>query len=98
MVKNNSTGENSITFLDKLNESGVKNVLDKVCAVFLPSIVHENAPNIIGEAHAKGVRVFASRTGGMPELLKESDVLIEPGSIEDIFFALDNFVRKNFKV
>ena len=44
----------------------------------VPSIVHENAPRVIAEAHAVGMVVCASQVGGVPELLLSDDVMFTP--------------------
>ena len=44
----------------------------------VPSIWEENSPLVVREAQAAGLRVVASRVGGLPELV-EDGVLVPPG-------------------
>ena len=44
----------------------------------VPSIWEENSPLVVREAQAAGLRVVASRVGGLPELVTEG-VLVPPG-------------------
>jgi glycosyltransferase involved in cell wall biosynthesis len=54
----------------------------------LPS-QNEGVPNVILEAFASGLRVIASRVGGIPEVLNHDFLgrLVVPGSIQDLLFA-----------
>lgn len=42
-------------------------------ALIVPSLIHENAPTVIVEAFAHGLPVIASRVGGIPEFVQESE-------------------------
>jgi glycosyltransferase involved in cell wall biosynthesis len=42
--------------------------------LIVPSLCHENAPSVIGMARAMGLRVVASRVGGIPEMAADAEL------------------------
>ncbi|MDP8224444.1 MAG: glycosyltransferase [Candidatus Lernaella stagnicola] len=48
-------------------------------ALVVPSLCHENSPTVIGLARAAGRPVFASRVGGIPEMVEDDARLFAPG-------------------
>lgn len=57
-----------VEVLGKLGPDDVSSAYDRATHVVVPSLVIENAPTVILEAHARGVPVIAAATGGIPEL------------------------------
>jgi len=60
--------------------------------VVVPSLVYENAPTVIFEAHSYGVPVIATRAGGIPEIVNEHDVLVEAGDKDGLKAAIEDFL------
>lgn len=58
--------------------------------VVFPSLFAEGCPLTMLEAMAVGIPVIASRTGAIPEVIKngESGLLVEPGSSDEIYAAI----------
>lgn len=56
------------------------------CDVFCLPSRNEGCPNVILEAMACGVPIVASRTGGIPELIKseKSGILVSPGNLAEL--------------
>jgi glycosyltransferase involved in cell wall biosynthesis len=73
-----------------LGDEDLCNELDECDWLVVPSTVIENAPTVIIGALAKGKRVIASRTGGIPELVRdgENGILFEPGDLDGLVAAL----------
>lgn len=71
------TGEN-ILWVGKKTSEEVGEIMQQHDVLVVPSIVHENAPRVIVEAHAAGMVVCASEVGGIPELLLCDDVMFTP--------------------
>lgn len=57
-----------VEVVGKLGPDDVAAAYDRATHVVVPSLVIENAPTVILEAHARGVPVIAAATGGIPEL------------------------------
>lgn len=72
--------ENSshIVWVGKKTSDEVGQLMKEHDVLVVPSVVYENAPRVIGEAHAMGMVVCASNLGGIPELLLSDDVLFTP--------------------
>lgn len=57
----------------------------------------ENSPCVIGEALCCGLPVIATRTGGIPELIRaENGLLVEPGNETELQEAMRNMMDKAF--
>ncbi|HUR34414.1 MAG TPA: glycosyltransferase [Vicinamibacterales bacterium] len=65
-------------------------IFESFDVLVVPSIWPENSPLVIQEAFLAGVPVVASRTGGIPELVRheENGLLVEPGDVEGLRRAL----------
>ena len=54
----------------------------------------ENSPCVIGEALCCGLPVIVTRTGGIPQLVDESNsLLVAPGDVEALANAMDTMIR-----
>lgn len=73
------TIQDRVTFTGRLTKQQLEEVYRAHDVLLVPSLVYENAPNVIAEAHAAGLRVFASRIGGIPEQLVDNDRAVTPG-------------------
>ncbi|MBI4191174.1 MAG: glycosyltransferase family 4 protein [Betaproteobacteria bacterium] len=62
------------------SEPNIFNLLNAVDAIALPSVSHEDFPNVVLEAMSLGKPVIASRLAGIPEQIghRESGLLVEP--------------------
>lgn len=83
-AKKLATGDTRIRFLGPLSyEETEKAKADSDCLI-MPSLCYENSPTVIYGAHAAGLPVIAARIGGIPELMKPSDLLFNPGDAHDL--------------
>lgn len=67
--------------------------LHEADVLVVPSTWEENAPLVLAEAAAAGLRVVASEVGGIPELAPDA-VLVPPGSVPELRAALVAEVRR----
>lgn len=74
------------------SESNIWNLITAADAVVLPSLHHEDFPNIVLEAMAAGKPVVASRVGGTSEQIIEgaTGLLVSPGDVAGLANAIDN--------
>lgn len=82
-----------IKFFGRKNREEVAELMAKVDCLVVPSLCYENSPTVIYEAFAVGLPVIASRIGGIPELLSESN-LFEAGDVDDLRYKM-KWVREN---
>jgi len=71
-------------------QSNVFDYMNAIDVVVLPSISHEDFPNVILEAMSLGKAVVGSRVAGIPEQIRdmESGLLVEPGDAVELAQAL----------
>ncbi len=82
-----------IEILGRLDHSRLLKRMQANDILLFPSLCYENSPMAIREALAAGMRVVASRLGGIPELLpKES--LFEPGQVASFLACLKASISK----
>ena len=76
-------------------EMHVFDLLNAVTIVALPSISHEDMPNVVIEAMSLGKPVIASRVGGVGEQINhlESGFLVTPGAVEELSLGLNRLLR-----
>jgi glycosyltransferase involved in cell wall biosynthesis len=74
-----------VTMLGMLDDVAMKDRMLK-CNVFVCPSVIENSPNSLGEAMLLGVPVVASRTGGIPDMVRDrkDGVLFEVGNAQEL--------------
>ena len=62
--------------------------------LIVPSVCYENFPRIVSEAYTYGIPVLASSLGSLPEVIKdkETGLLFEPGSSEDLIKKVNWFL------
>lgn len=66
----------------RLGGKELEGVYKKSDILIFPSICIENHPTVIDEAHRFGLRVIASDTGGVGEMVREGDVLVRPEDVK----------------
>ncbi|MBK8759890.1 MAG: glycosyltransferase [Sulfuritalea sp.] len=71
-------------------EDRVFNLINAVDIVVLPSISHEDFPNVVLEAMSLGKPVIGTRVAGIPEQIAhmETGLIVEPGDSDGLALAL----------
>jgi glycosyltransferase involved in cell wall biosynthesis len=71
-------------------ESDIFNLMNAVDVIVLPSISHEDFPNVVLEAMSLGKAVIASNLSGVPEQIvqEESGLLVEPMDVRGLSGAI----------
>jgi len=82
-----------IKIISPLSFEETKSLMEKSDCLIVPSLCYENSPTVIYGAHTAGLRVIASRIGGIPEICNENDLLFEPRNEEDLISK----IQKNRK-
>ena len=79
---------NDVAFIGA--ESNIFDLMNAMDAIALPSISHEDFPNVVIEAMSLGKPVIASRLAGIPEQIEhmESGLLVEPGDSAGLAAAM----------
>jgi glycosyltransferase involved in cell wall biosynthesis len=67
-------------------------LLAKSRYLIIPSLCYENSPTVIRQAHAAGLPVLAAAIGGIPEILKPTDVSFSAGDQADLLNKLNNIL------
>lgn len=75
----------------------LKEMITRAKAILIPSLWPENMPFSMLEALSSGQIVIASRTGGMPEIIKdhENGFLFEPGDSTGLAHRIDELDRSD---
>ncbi len=69
----------NVTFLGRIDRGTVARAFAGARAAIVPSIGFDPLPTVAIEAMAAGVPVIGSRTGGIPEIVHNTGVLVTPG-------------------
>ena len=79
-------GHPGIGFLGKVEGESKTEALRNATVVVVPSLVEEVFGIVTIEAYAFGKPVIASKTGGLPELVRQAETgwLVEPGDINSL--------------
>jgi len=91
-----SMSSNDVMFLGKMDKSSIVELLGDAYLSVIPSLWHDNLPNVLLESYASGTPVIASNTGSLKESVVEGKTgfLFDPGNSkrlsETIMFCLDN--------
>ncbi len=80
-------------FLGRLSGDEVKEEMRKSSTLIVPSLCYENSPTVIYEANDLDLKVIAANIGGIPEIIKENDLLFKAGDEKDL---LDKLKRKSW--
>lgn len=75
-------------------EANVMNLMSAIDVLVLPSIAHEDFPNVILEAMGHGKPVIASRLAGTPEQVEDgiTGLLVPPGEPQPLAVAIARLV------
>ncbi len=92
-LKRRALATPGVTVLGNVVGAAVSEVLSGHDVLVLPSTWEENAPLVLGEALAAGLRVLASDVGGVPEIAPEAR-LVEAGDVAALAAALADEVRR----
>ena len=76
-------------------EANIFNFLNAADVIVLPSISHEDFPNVILEAMSLGKAVIASNLSGVPEQIthNESGLLVGPKDVQGLAQALRSIIE-----
>lgn len=83
-AKKLAASDKRINFLGRVESSVIKTEMEKAGALIVPSLCYENSPNVIYEAREAGLPVIASRLGGIPEIIADSEMLFKAGDAESL--------------
>lgn len=80
--------DNDVKFIG--NESNIFDFMTAMDAIALPSISHEDFPNVVIEAMSLGKSVIATQLAGIPEQIDHlvNGILVEPGDSDGLARAL----------
>lgn len=85
--------KDNIHFMGGYHNNNIKNILDKIDVLIVPSIWLENSPLVMQEAFLAGVTVVASDIGGMKELIGENEgFLFEAGNYKALKSTIENII------
>jgi glycogen(starch) synthase len=84
-----------VVFAGQVLPSAVTDYLHQGRVLVLPSYLGDGFPNVILEAMACGVPVVATRTAGIPTLVRDEETgfLFEPGDVETMAGYIDRLQR-----
>lgn len=77
-------------FKGKLDSNAVSQLMFESDYLIVPSLCYENSPTVIYEARAAGLKIIASRIGGIPEIIGPNDYLFEAGNETSLISAIKN--------
>ena len=94
-ARRNGFGD-QVQIVGRKNSNEVANYMTAADFLCLPS-VNEGVPNVILESFATGLRVIASRVGGIPEVLNHDFLgrLVEPGNLADLLQAFTSLFAES---
>jgi len=76
--------KDNVKVYGRLEGKDLEEIYNNCDTLIFPSTCLENNPTVIHEAHEHGLRVIASDTGGVREIVSENDILVEPGNVEEL--------------
>ncbi len=97
VVKEAATNDTSIIYHGEslTNPSLLSDLIPRMHAVVVPTLVYENTPLVLVEAFAAGLPVIASSIGGVPEAFTngEAGYLATPASAAELAAAMANITN-----
>lgn len=87
----------SVFFVQKQNQSALQSFYKHAAFVVVPSIGNENQPLVILEAIAQNKALVASKTGGIPEIIKDGSngLLCKPNDPNDLAEKIVLLLKNN---
>ena len=85
-----SKSKTNVYFHGRLEGDILEEIYNKCDVLIFPSICLENRPTVIIEALERGLRVIASNTGGVSELVSD-DSLVEPSNVQKLKIRIESF-------
>ncbi|MFA4942180.1 MAG: glycosyltransferase [Patescibacteria group bacterium] len=88
----------NITFLGRLENNQIQELMLKSSALIVPSLCYENSPTVIYEAIGSKLPAIGSNLAGIAELINEyGGLLFKPGDADDLIqkiqYFTDNYER-----
>lgn len=86
-----------VTFYDEVPHDKVRYFMSGSDMLCLPSL-REGWPNVVVEAMACGIPVVASKVGGVPEIITDSEygIMFPPGDVQALASALKTAINKKW--
>lgn len=85
--------KDNIHFMGGYHNNDIRNILDKIDVLIVPSTWLENSPLVMQEAFLAGVTVIASDIGGMKELIGENEgFLFETGNYKALKSTIEHII------
>jgi glycosyltransferase involved in cell wall biosynthesis len=66
--------------------------------VFILPSYHEGLPISILEAMSYGLAIISTPVGGIPEIVNDNGILVEPGNQKELFAAIDYCIKNDLSV
>jgi glycosyltransferase involved in cell wall biosynthesis len=86
--------EQSIEMRGRLEAGALTDTLKSSHYLIVPSLCYENSPTIITQAQELKLPIIASRLGGIPEMMGDSDILFSAGQTEELLKVLQDILKK----
>jgi glycosyltransferase involved in cell wall biosynthesis len=86
----------NVTWFGPYINDDIVNILNEIDIIVVPSVWYENSPLVIHEAFLAKIPVFASRVGGMEELVQHgiNGFLFEPGNDDDLRLYIQKIINQ----
>ncbi|MFC4440902.1 glycosyltransferase family 4 protein [Caulobacter henricii] len=87
--------QTAISFSGHVSQQEVANAMASADILCVPSLWRENSPGVVIQALQIGLPVFASRTGGIPELVRDGidGKLLRPGDENDWSESISSIIK-----
>lgn len=86
----------NIIFTGFINRPDIPNIYGIADVVAVPSIVMDASPNVCYEASSMGLPIVGSKSGGIPEIIKDGEtglLVSDPRNIEDLAQKILFFIK-----
>lgn len=84
-----SLGLDRVTFHGRVSTETLRSALESARYFVMPSLSDENAPLAVLEALASGVPAIVTRRGGLPELVRHQELIVEAGDSASLAAAIE---------
>ena len=96
IIKRNPILKNKIIYLGKVDEYS-KSIVYSIADFFLLPSHWENFPITIFEAMSYGLPIISTRVGGIPEIINENGIIIEPYDIKQLIISINEISQNSEK-